>query len=218
LGANRPQIDDPSLKRLLLLNHHLWSNRPEFIWVGEPAPGTFQIVGSIPLTKKEMAFDSCTHAAWESLPLQRLLQWRWEHDRNAMLAEEAVEEAEAEKKREAEAARRASILAKTDLPMIQARRTLFPRWKRLPKPAVKRAIEEPIRKFIASVIGMKKPNRREVTRELRNCAKALNEIDTELDHPIETVERDDICELFDEILTVAKHPDLLEKLDEWREW
>jgi hypothetical protein len=84
--------------------------------------------------------------------------------------------------------------------------------------ASKGLIEQTIRSFITAIIELQKPTRRDITRELRICEKSLNKIDAANNHPIETVEREDLFELFEEILTAAKQPDLIQKLDEWRDW
>jgi hypothetical protein len=218
IGSMSPRLEDPAVARRLLLNHHSWSNDPHVFWDDEPPPSSFQRVGIVPPDQEEATRDRIAFTSWNSLPLQRLLQWRWEYDREALLAEEALEKAEEEKRIRAEAERRAAILARTSLPSIQERKTLFPRWKEDVPIATIREIEEPIRVFIAAVIAMKNPTGRDITRELRVCAKALNKYDRENNHPIESIERDDIFELYEEILSVARHPDIIEKLDQWRDW
>jgi hypothetical protein len=218
VGSRPPPLDHASLRKILHLTHHSWSDQPEIIWVGEPPPRDFRVLGVIPLRKNESCKESNSYSGWGSLPLQRLLQWRWEHDRESLLAEEALEKVKEDKKRNESAARRAAVLAAATLPKILKRSSLFPTWEDYPPPNVKRAIEQTIRSFIAALIETKRPSRRDVIRELRRCATALNKLDTKQGHPIETIEREDIFDLFQEILTAAKHADLLEKLDEWRWW
>jgi hypothetical protein len=213
-----PTLRDSGIRKILHLTHHSWSNRPEILWIGEPPPETFRPIGIIPINEHDDTLESHSFSSWASFPLQRLLQWRWDHDRDALLAEEAIEKAKREKELAAKAERRARILAKTTLPMIQERKRLFPRWHGSMSPATIKSLEQPIRDFLAALIAMKNPTRRDITRELRVCIKALNDFDNANQHPIETVEREDIYHLFDEILTVAKHPDLIEKIDQWRDW
>ncbi len=218
LDSHPPPLNHPALRKILCLNHHSWSNQPEMIWVSEPPPASFEKLGSMPVLKKDSSANSFSFAAWSSLPFHRYTQWRWDHDRAALLAEETLENDAEERKQAQSAAGRKKTLAAVTLSSIQQRPTLFPRWKKYPSPKARRAIEQTIQSFIAATARIKKPTRRDVTRELRRCADALNNLDAGHGHPIETVEREDIFELFEEILTAAGHPRLLEKLDEWRAW
>ena len=53
---------------------------------------------------------------------------------------------------------------------------------------------------------------------LQECIERFNSIDAEMDHFIETIERDDICEEVEAIVHacgLVAHEDLADK---WREW
>ena len=53
-------------------------------------PASFTIIGQIALSSHDLAASSRTFASWESVPLQVLKQWRWHHDRDALLQEEEL--------------------------------------------------------------------------------------------------------------------------------
>jgi len=213
-----PPLAHRSVRKILHLTHHLWSNRPELIWVGQPPPLSFRKIGSVPILKKDVAASSGSYSAWESLPLQLYLQWRWDHDRDALLLEDAAKkEAEEVKRREA-AIRHAHILATVSLKSLLELPDLFPFWDDYPPSGVKKAIEQTIRTFIKAINTPNKISRRDATRELRRCVDVINKIDADNNHPIETEEREDLFELFEQIFTAARHPDLLDKADQWRDW
>ncbi len=46
----------------------------------------------------------------------------------------------------------------------------------------------------------------------------LNDFDAQNNNFIETVEREDLVLLLEEILSAAKHPDLVDEIDNWRDW
>jgi hypothetical protein len=56
--------------------------------VSEPPPVSFRWLGKIALPKKDLETDSGSFAAWNSLPLQVLAQWRWDNEREAVLAQD----------------------------------------------------------------------------------------------------------------------------------
>lgn len=218
IGNVPSKIDDPSLRRLLRLNHHSWSNTPDTVWIDVPPPESFQQIGVIPIDSTDEIFDRHAHSAWEGFPLQRLLQWRWENDREALLLDEARQKALEEKRREEAAARRTEILANTTLDSILARDSLFPTWQDHPPTRVTTAAEIAIRAFISEIIKDPKQKRASVSRHLKTCIKTLNKIDADHSHPFATIEREDLFNLFEEILEVGKHPQLLDKIETWRDW
>lgn len=217
-GTAPPPLDHPALRALHQSFYHGLGHRPNLFWVDDPPPESFVVHGHIPLSPEEQEISSWTWASWLNFPHGTLVRWRWEHEREAVLAEQAAEAARQEEMRTAEAARRAAILANTTLPSILARPSLFPQWHdALPAKTIA-LLEAPIREFLKEIIDLPKPKRTDISRHLRLCVKALNQIDNDHDHPLCTIEREDIIDLFDEILTVAKQPGLLDKVDQWRDW
>jgi hypothetical protein len=86
-------LSDPRLTTPLILTHHHWSGVADVDWVDDPVPAEAGPLGRLALTAEESALtSSSTFSAWASHSLQALLQWRWDHDREAVLAEEARQE------------------------------------------------------------------------------------------------------------------------------
>jgi hypothetical protein len=218
IGGEPPTLKNSSIRKILRPTLSPYLNFAQIWSVFDPPPPEFKPVGIIPIDGTDPEPERDGFCDWGSFPRTLLRQWRWDHDRENLLADDASAKAAEEKQREETAARRAEILANTALPGILERPTLFPTWENFPPAPAKAAIEQAIRAFIKAVIALPKATKRDITRELRACIKALNTIDNEHDNPIETVEREDLYRLFEEVLSAAKHPDLLEKVDDWRDW
>lgn len=106
LDPERPSLDDLRGVGALVLDHHAWVSAPNRFAVDEAPPSTFEPLGVVELSADERATKCSAWGSWEALALHTVLQWRWHHDRKALLAEEAREAAEREKKRLANAKRR----------------------------------------------------------------------------------------------------------------
>src|SRR5262249_17625086 len=86
IGEEAPDLNDPRLREPLVQTHH--GNGPN-IWrvvVSGPPPDTFRRLGTI--EPDRTAHACCCWTQWESLAREVLTQWRWDHDREALLAEE----------------------------------------------------------------------------------------------------------------------------------
>ena len=78
----------PRFVPFLRQNHHAWQNVPSVMWISESVPVDFLPIGTIMPTDDETRLSSDTTGNWHSLTVQPLAQWRWEHDREAVLAED----------------------------------------------------------------------------------------------------------------------------------
>jgi hypothetical protein len=103
LGPVRPALDDLRGVKALVLDHHAWCSQPNRMLVDEPPPPTFEPLGVVEPSADERATKCGSWGSWEALALHTVLQWRWHHDRKALLAEEAREAAERERRRQAAA-------------------------------------------------------------------------------------------------------------------
>lgn len=148
-------------------------------------------------------------------------EWRWAHDRAALIAEN-------EAQREQEAAERArreerytTRLSKLTLDQLLSE-TPFENWTPSPPfpPAaftqvVRAALHDACRELAA--LGPK-PRKPAVRAVLRKTVNWLNRADADAGHVIETEEREDICMALEEIAFAAGQPSLAGEIDEWREW
>ena len=55
------------------------------------------MLGNVPLTTEEMPEDRGASSAWGWFGLQAYLQWRWDHEHEAVLREDAEKELESKR-------------------------------------------------------------------------------------------------------------------------
>src|SRR6266403_5847536 len=127
IGSEAPNLASREIRKTLMLTHHKWTRHSEVVWISEPPPASFRQLGRIKLPKKDFETDSGTFAAWTSLPMQVLAQWRWDNDREAVLAEDIERERKAAREQTRRGKERKQYLAKVTLAEL-AEKELFPRW------------------------------------------------------------------------------------------
>lgn len=106
-----PKIDDPALRTILRERRFAYTGRPAVVIVDEPPPPDFVLVGNFPVTPEEKRIDMRgTYGTGWSLVSCVAMEWRWEHDRAAFIAEvEGEQAARAEARRVAEVAAKAGV-------------------------------------------------------------------------------------------------------------
>ena len=218
IGDAPPALSDPSVRRILKLTHHRWRGDLEIIWVPEPPPRKFTMIGKLRPTPADRNIRCYSHSGWESLPLQRLAQWRWEHDRDAVLREDAENQRADQLARNQAAREHARYLSSLTFSKLKKTK-LLPNWKGdHPAEAAVRASRHILQSLISTLDAATKPLSKDfVSKNLQKTVQELNNLDAEMQF-IETEEREDLCEAFEAILHAAKHPLLLNKVDEWRDW
>ncbi len=216
IGSSPVRPSDRDIRKSLVLTHHSWNEKRAANWVTTPAPESFIPAGEIPLTAEDEQIQVESYATWDGFPLQILLQWRWDHDRESVLIEDkARAEKDAEEKR-LSAERRAEMLRTLTLEGI-ARRKWFDSWdEELDALSI-----SPSRTFLSDLIQKlseePKLTKVVVRRLLKATVKLFNQLDGKT-HFIETTHREDICEALELIMFAAKQPDLVDEIDQWREW
>lgn len=214
IGAEPPDLDDPALREPLLLTHHLYQGDPQRIWETEPPPRSFRRLGQIEVLPAEREVECLSFGFWEDLPESRLTQWRWEHDRDALLAEDEAERArEDAEEAAAAAARKPPTLANL------RRRKPFKEWQgQLPDAAVE-ASRAVIKDCLAALKPLGKQPDPEAARALiRAGVERFNELDGDV-LEIQTLEREAIADWFN---LIAEACGLIEQGEDvtepWREW
>jgi hypothetical protein len=197
-----PTLEDVRKARPLALNRHAGPAEPCRHFVRGAPPRSFRLLGALTPSPRERAAECWSWGRWELFALQALLEWRWKHDRKALLAEEARRKAaQAARDADAEARRRARLAGQT-LEGFRRRRFLAS-WSRppaYPTPELTRAsralLQDAVERLLALGPGARQASKMKV---LRECVDAFNRLDEENDHFIETDEREDICEHIEEI-------------------
>jgi len=218
IGTAPPEVSDTRLKTILVLTHHSKRVRPEAMWTVDPLPDSFRLLGEIEPTPEEKLMECPTCGEWSTLALQVLLQWRWDNDREALLKEDAEREERSARERAAETERRREYLEGLTLEALRQKKWLKS-WKEYPPAKATRACRKNFRDTVSALIRLgPKAKRRDVLAVLQACVERLNELDATNGHFIETVEREDLCEEFEEIVYAAGLGGCKDLADRWREW
>jgi hypothetical protein len=148
--------------------------------------------------------------------LQALRQWRWDHDREAVLREDALEKRREAEMREECGRKREAYLKSVSLSDLQ--KPPFFNWKGFRAAKIIRASEKIMADTVARLvkIGRDSPEADRLA-ILQQCIESFNTLDAKTQF-IDTIEREDICEQFEVIVHacgLGHHKDLA---DEWREW
>jgi hypothetical protein len=216
IGTHPPNLVDPRLREILRPSHHSHQGGPYLLWVADAVPATFARLGAIPPTDEEAVLSCASYSGWESFPLQVFLQWRWDHEREQVLAEdEAKRTAE---KRGREEQRRAYKPLPTQTLEDLRRQTPFPSWTGYVELAVLRAARRIIRDTIDALIerGPEAPEPLRID-EMHHCIERFNALDAE-EGFIATIEREDICGLLDELAGLIDLDDYDDCLTSRRDW
>jgi hypothetical protein len=218
IAEKPPRLSDPAVRRILVLDHHNHSGRAEIIWISEPPPEEFRKIGEIEVLREDREAESNSISGWNFLSGQVLAQWRWDHDREAVLVEDAERKDAEQSARAEEAGKRAAYLSSVSFSDLLAK-DLFPQWEDYPPKAAKKGCQRIIQSLIRSLEAGDRPLERDfVVRKLKQCVEEINHLDSQHGQFIETIERDDLCEVFEDIVGAAKFPELVGSVAKWRHW
>jgi hypothetical protein len=216
IGTAPPELTEPRLVDVLRLTHHSWDGGPHLCWVNDPVPPELVHLGALPPTAKQARAKCEAHGDWDSCSVQALLQWRWDHEREAVLAED---EAAREKERGShEAARRAyKPLSKATLDDLRKRP--FKGWEGFVEPEQLRAARKVIRDTLDALLalGLDAPEPLKINL-FHRAVERFNQIDYEGDGWICTIEREDICELLDDLADLVGLEEYDDALTGRRDW
>jgi hypothetical protein len=220
IGPEAPDLSDPHLREIQKLTHHAWKNAPNVCWVSEPPPESFQRLGTIEPSATDKRCHCGVFGGWY-FAFHVLMEWRWAHDLEAVLREDAAHaEKQAREYEEAERRRREARGALTLDGLRKKRR--FADWKGYAPDKAITACRAIFRDTIDAVLALgNKPkgrNRRAIFPILQACIERLNKLDEQCDHFIETTIREDLCEEFDEVVHACGLRNLEDLADEWRAW
>lgn len=218
LGKELPSLNLKKIQEILHLNHHKWKNKQEVFWVHDPMPSGFIILGQSDLSPRDLSISSDILSGWQSVPIQALLQWRWDHDREALLLDEerhATALAESQRQR---AAVRAEFMRTLTLDFL-ANRNWFDSWQDQDTGSSMPLHEcrSLIAKLISELRAAPKLTLGFVKKLLKKTVNELNRLNAE-HHFIATIQREDIYEALEQILCAAKFPQAVNQIDQWRDW
>lgn len=211
-----PSLDLPILRETLILTHHKWNGRPEVFWAQEPMPAEFTILGQIDVSPEDAAAICYSYGGWWSAPHQRLTQWRWDHDREALLHEEAIQEAnQAEARRQLAAAREERLKSLTLDSLVD--REWFASWTAADSNLPVDECRSILARLVSDLRAAPKLTQAIVKKLLKQSVMDFNRLDASQPF-IATIEREDISEAYEQIMAAARYPQLADFVDRWREW
>ena len=218
IGDTVPEATDPALRPILRLTHHAWKGGEEVLWVSDPLPEDFLPLGVIEPTADERERECCMMGGWASPRIQAFAQWRWDHEREAVLAEDAARDVAALEAQRQHAEEQEAHLASLTLEQLQGH-VFFPHWKTYPsKKATRKSrqiMEETVQALL--VLGSEATEQARLA-VLQVCIERFNTLDEELGFFIETSEREDICEEFEALVHACGLGAYQDLADEWRDW
>jgi hypothetical protein len=216
IGVAAPELGEPKLREIHQLTHHSW-NDPNVSWVSEPPPELFQRLGVIEPTAAEAVMKCAASGGW-FFAGQLFLQWRWDHDREAVLREDQeYAEKQARAYEQAEKQRR-QRLNSLDLKTLKNKRR-FEDWKGyVPATAIK-ACRAIFREAVEALLALgPKPKKQAVLAVLKMCVQRLNKLDAEHDHFVETTVAEDLCGQIDDLAHASGLRNEENVADRWRDW
>lgn len=213
--ASAPLTKPPRALRLFeveALTHHQW-NRPMIGgWVNVAPPKTLRRLGVVRVRPEEvervlhpsvwvkhpaktaaLAAKVLPVSGWDLILRDAKAQWRWVHERAAVLAED---EAQARERANTLAAaleksrRQQQRLAQQGVRALKSKR-FFAAWKgAVPRPMIDTA-EQTLR---AAVLALDGRTPAQATKKLTAVMHAFNRLDGKHEHSFDTIEREDIVE------------------------
>ncbi len=217
VGDEAPSLSDPRLRRVLVQTHHGWGPNEWRVIVRGSPPDSFTRLGTIePSGGPERVLAIWT--PWQNLACEVLTQWSWDHDREALVVEEAAEGACRNAEQEQSAKRVKERLEGLTLDWLLKKRR-FSGWKGDRPDRAIAACRVAFREAIEALIELgAKPKKRAVGVVVRQCIKKLNALDEQYDGFIETGEREALCREIDDIVYACGLRECDGMADRWREW
>jgi hypothetical protein len=166
----------------------------------------------------EVPFAACpSYGAWESAPIQILLLWRWDNDRDALNEHEAKEKEQNEILLKQGADKHAQYLSQLTYPK-KRKQELFREWEGYRPAEIIKASRAIFRDTIDALERLgPRPEQEEVIPIFQRCIERFNHLDEEKQF-IDSIERDDIFEEFEELVHLSGLQDAEELIDRWRDW
>lgn len=217
IGREPPDLADPRLREILSLTHHRWQNSPNANWVSMSPPDDFRAIGTLEPDENDRTYECWSSGGW-SFAYQVLMQWRWEHDRENVLREDAEKQEQEARQREEAARQRKAGRAEPTLAQLRNKRR-FGDWADVAPAKATSSCRKLFRETIDALRELgEKPPEESVLPILRAFIEGLNELDVKYEHFIETTIREELCEEIDEIAAACGLGDRKDLADEWREW
>jgi hypothetical protein len=229
-----PSLEDVRDCRILCEHRFAHNGRPAVFglnveWWTSSALDEMTLLGEVPPTQEQLEFSSrifnlaggtvlaTIHAANDAAEGE----WRWDNDREALVAEQQrIDAAQAAKKAAQEERYRNRLRGLTWEKLLEE--TPFERWSSsppFPPPDFTLQARAVIHHTCRALRQLgAKPRKAAVRKLMKECVEWFNTADERAGGVIETEEREDICAVLDEIAHVAQQDSLMDEIDGWRTW
>ena len=185
IGEDVPSLTAAGLRRALKVTKQGHLRTTPRLWVHEAPPADYVYVGARKPSAAQARLSSERYGQWTSVGSQRLTQWRWVHDREALLAERAArrQQAELEKQRE-----RLNTLTLSGLA-----RKPFSTWDGRKPRTIVIAARRIVRDTVTSLRALgASPRKRSVMSLIKRAVLGFNALALELDGAMDLREGQDI--------------------------
>lgn len=218
IGDAISEASHRDLRSALHLTHHAWRGHKHQFWTDSPPPSDFVRIGDIKTNWRERRTNCSTYSGWESARIQPLAQWRWDHDRESVLAEDKIKAVDEHERMEREERDRNDYLRNITLEELLSH-TFLDNWSDYP-PMDAIAASRDLMKDLTEDLFRLGPGACEAEKlsVLKECIERFNEIDADMDHFIETVEREDIYSELEAVAHASGIESHISKIDDWRDW
>jgi len=234
--TNRPSIDDlmnsgPLVRKRFAIGQmtafqrmsknppkNYASNSVRLDW--EPDLLEFSLLGTLQVTEieKEIGEKNRSFSTWGFASADAEGEWRWAHDKELLLREHALLEEDNERRVQAEKERFEKRLSKLNWEIL-LEEDLFERWTESP-PFPPQAFKDALlKRFKLSILELQsfgeKCPRVKVRKILKSLVNDITVLDEKFDFVIETEEREDIYNAFDDLTFLSKQRVLIDEIPDW---
>jgi hypothetical protein len=217
IDAKPPRISDSRLRSILVLNYFWFDKQRCIQWQywGHPPPRNFHLIGHIEPSPAEERLDLDAYGKfWEHWGEKTLGERRWQHDRKAFLRDYDKQYGPGASERLLEEKKQRASMTLEKLYKVR----FFANWEEFVSPSAVRESRKIIRDTIGALIRLGKPlTKKSASPILKECTEQFNRLDQKRQF-ITTIEREDICEVIDRIIHVARLRGCDTLVDQWRDW
>ena len=217
IGTEPPDLADPVLREILVLSHHSWQDVPEVISVSTPQPpDDYLPLGLLEPTADEAALRPNRFTGWASPAIQILAQWQWENDPEAVARADAEREALEATERHYQKTARQAFLDSVKLTNLE-NAPFLDGWEEYVPEAALVGSRSALHTLVVALRAAPTRDEATVRRHLQTCVEVLNDLHATHSF-IDTLEREDLTDVFEVITAAAKQPHLATAIDDWRTW
>lgn len=218
ISKDRPVVITEEMNRILRPNYHGIREEPAMYWISEPIRKEFVLLGTTAPSLEEKRFDTDSYGGWLNFQFDALTQWRWDHEREKLLQDEAEEERAMSDKQDAVQAAHEAELKSMTLEKL-AKYRFFPDWDDYPSAKVINAARRLMKETVAQLADLGKPaSKSKKMASIKSCVESFNALNTKYDEFIDTDIREDILVEIDRLTRASGLGEMTEQLDAWRDW